>query len=217
MEYYPNTMNSDYFNNWYVQMNLICWARGTVMIGLLFTVERISEGVVGLMCMGITDRLGRRKSALIFIAIALLSQTIIIFCPWYWARMFGFILFAIGNMKNSVCYVWIFEMMETKHKSSACTLINALDSSTMIFFGLYVLFISTNWKWIEIFMYCVGWLSFFSILINLPESPKWFLINGRNAEAHENFEYIAKVNGLPCTIPTDAQFIESALAGHITP
>ena len=207
--------NPDYFNNWYVQMNLLCTP--AAVIGLLFTIERVSEGIIGLSIVGLTDKLGRRKSALIFCSIALLAQTTLIFCPWYYARMFGYFLYALGSIKNSVIYVWLFEMMETKYKSSACTVINALDASTMIFFGSYVLFISTNWFYIELFYYCVGIIAFFSMLTFVPESPKWLIINGRNVEAHHQFEYISKFNKVPCGIPRDAVFIESALAGHIIP
>ena len=127
-------------------MNLLCVT--PAIIGLIFTMERITEGVIGLSIVGLTDRLGRRRSALLFFSINLLAQTIIIFCPWYSTRMLGYILYACGNIKNSIFYVWIFEMIETRHKSSACTVINAMDSSTMIGFGLYVLFISKNWLYI---------------------------------------------------------------------
>jgi hypothetical protein len=38
--------------------------------------------------------------------------------------------------------------METKNKSSAVTVMNMFDSSTMIGFGLYVLFVSKNWLYL---------------------------------------------------------------------
>ncbi len=69
--------------------------------------------------------------------------------------------------------------METKNKSSAVTAMNMLDSFTMVGFGLYVLFISKNWLYIEIATYFLSILSFVGILIVMPESPKWFLINGK--------------------------------------
>ena len=71
-------------------MNLLCV--NAAIIGLIFTMERITEGVVGLSIQGLTEKLGRKRSALIFFSINLLAQTIIIFCPWYSTRMLGYIL-----------------------------------------------------------------------------------------------------------------------------
>jgi MFS family permease len=127
-------------------MGLIC--TGPAIIGFLFTIERVTEGIVGLSLAGISDRLGRKKTTLIFLFINIVAEAVIIFCPWYYTRMFGYILYGFGQIKNSVCYAWLFECMETKNKSSAVTCMNMFDSSTMIGFGLYVLFVSKNWLYL---------------------------------------------------------------------
>jgi hypothetical protein len=98
--------------------------------------------------------------------------------------------------------------METKNKSSAVTVMNMFDSSTMVIFGIYVLFISKNWFYIEIATFILSILSFIGILIVMPESPKWLLINGKQKEAHESLKAIAATNDVPYTIPSDAVFIE---------
>ena len=139
----------------------------------------MTEGIVGLSLAGISDKLGRRKTSLVFLSLNLVAQGIIIFCPWFYTRLFGYILYGFAQIKNSVCYAWLFECMETKNKSSAVTAMNMLDSFTMVGFGLYVLFISKNWLYIEIATYFLSILSFVGILIVMPESPKWFLINGK--------------------------------------
>jgi hypothetical protein len=96
--------------------------------------------------------------------------------------------------------VWLFENMHTRNKSSAVTFLNMLDSSTMIVFGLYVLFISRNWFYLELTMYLCGLAAFLFVLAVMPESPKWLLINGRPKEALEQFKTIAQINGVPYTI-----------------
>lgn len=108
--------------------------------------------------------------------------------------MAGFAVYAMGNTKNSVCYVWLFELMETHHKSSSCSVLNAINSSTMVVFGLYVLFISRKWFYIMFFMYLVAMVAFVVIFITLPESPRWLLINGHREEAVTTFKYIADYN-----------------------
>ena len=128
--------------------------------------------------------------------------------------MLGYILYAFGNIKNGVFYCWVFELIETRHKSISCSVVNALDSCTMIVFGLYVLFISKNWIYLELFFYSLGILAYIVILFFMPESPKWNLIHGRNHAAHKELNYIATVNKVPFSIPSDAIFIESVLVGH---
>jgi MFS family permease len=139
----------------------------------------MTEGIVGLSLAGISDKLGRRKTTLVFLSLNLVAQGIIIFCPWFYTRLFGYILYGCAQIKNSVCYAWLFESMETKNKSSAVTAMNMLDSFTMVGFGIYVLLISKNWLYIEIATFFLSILSFLGILIVMPESPKWFLINGK--------------------------------------
>lgn len=143
VDYAADTSDPNYFSNWYLQMNLLC--KPVTMIGLLFTFERITEGIVGCSIVGLTDKLGRKKSTILFLGINLCAQTLIIFCPSYTFRMVGFILYGCGQIKNSVLYVWLFENMHTRNKSSAVTFLNMLDSSTLVIFGLYVLYVSRNW------------------------------------------------------------------------
>jgi MFS family permease len=197
----------DYFDNWYVQMDLLCTA--PAVIGLLFTVERITEGIWGFSSAGITDRLGRRKSTLILFGISLIAQTLIIFTSSFTMRLIGYALFGIGNTKNSVCYVWMFELMETRHKSSACSVLNIINSGTMVVFGLYVLLVSRDWFPIELFMWTIGILAYIAMYFLMPESPRWLLINGRKLEALEKYEYIADFNKTEFLIPQTANFQES--------
>ena len=52
-------------------MGLLCKAPAT--IGLLFTIERLTEGIVGLSLAGISDKLGRKKTTLIFLSLNLIA------------------------------------------------------------------------------------------------------------------------------------------------
>lgn len=127
-------------------------------------------------------------------------------------RMVGYAIFAIGNTKNSVCYVWMFELMETRHKSSACSVLNIINSGTMVVFGLYVLLISREWFPIEMFMWTIGMLSYLAMYFFMPESPRWLLINGRKLEALEMYKKIADFNKTEFLIPLTSHFTELKLA-----
>jgi|LauGreDrversion4_2_1035121.scaffolds.fasta_scaffold240266_1 inner membrane protein involved in colicin E2 resistance len=68
---------------------------------------------------------------------------------------------------------------------------------------LYSLFISRNWFYLYLFMTSIGTLSFLIVLLLVPESPKWLLINGRKQEAVEALNKIAKINGVDSKIYDD--------------
>lgn len=178
----------------YVQMELICTS--PVLIGLLFTAERVTEGIIGISLANLPQRLGRRKTILTFLGLNLLSQTILIFCPWFYARMFGYAVFGVSSLKNSCAYTWLFECMETKNKSRAVTFLNMVDLLTMIVLSLYVLFVSRSWFYLCFTMYCVGVINWLTIYFAMPESPKWLLTKGRTQQAHLCFEAIANLNGV---------------------
>ena len=92
--YAPDTTNPDYFNNWYIQMGLMCLS--PAVVGLWFTMARITEGNVGWFMVGKTEAFGRKNGVLLFLGVSLLAQTILIFCPWYWARMVGYIFWGVA-------------------------------------------------------------------------------------------------------------------------
>jgi len=66
------------------------------IVGLLFTAERLSEAISGWFMVGRTDVLGRRRGVIAFLGLNILAQTILIFCPWYYSRMAGYILYGIS-------------------------------------------------------------------------------------------------------------------------
>jgi hypothetical protein len=134
--------------------------------------------------------------------------------PNYYGKLLGYIIYACGNTKNSIAFVWMFELVETKYKSACCTAINVVDTLTMVVVGLYILFISRNWFPIEFAIFIVSLINYACMSFFMPESPKWLLITGRVDQAITEFNYIAKVNGSPNRIPETAQFIEAALCGY---
>lgn len=112
--YAADTSRERFFNNWFVEMDLICTA--PAVIGALYTVERALEGAVGFAFPWIPDKLGRRRSMIYFLGLNLFAQTILVFIPWYTAKMFGMVLLAVGgSVKNSLSYTWIFECTHSDH------------------------------------------------------------------------------------------------------
>jgi MFS family permease len=173
-------------------------------VGAIYVIMRISEGIFGLMFAGITDRIGRRKSCLYFLPVNLLAQAVIIFSTTYYGKLAGYILYAASNTKISLSFLIIFELVESSKKPWCCTIVNTLDTMTMVVFGFYLLFISKNW-----FPLCFSFLIIDCVALvvfawAIPETPKWLLINGKIDDAIDNLNYIAKFNGSANRIPKNA-------------
>jgi MFS family permease len=69
-------------------------------IGAMILCYSVMAGAAGLFLCTIPDRWGRVKSMRIFGGINGLSQLLIIFFPNYYARIFGFSLLGISQLKN---------------------------------------------------------------------------------------------------------------------
>ena len=85
-------------------------------------------------------------------------------------------------MKNSISYVWIFENTPNQWKSSACGIINCVDTITPAVMGLYFIYVA-NWFYLVFAMSCLCLIAYIILMIFYSESAKWLLINGRLEEA----------------------------------
>lgn len=79
---------------------------------------------------------------------------------------------------------------------------------------IFFLTISRNWFWLWFTMTLVGTIAYILSMLLLPESPKWLIYRGREAEAIDVLNYIAKVNGSEFRFPKDntITFLESMMA-----
>lgn len=108
----------------------------------------------------------------------------------------------------------LFELNQTKHKTTVISLLNAFDYSSMGMSCLFYLLISRNWFWLYACLTLTGTLSYFLAMLLVPESPKWLLYAGRKSEAIDVLNYIAKVNRSQFRFPNDNSitFLESIIA-----
>ena len=111
--------------NWNTEMDLMCSSDS--QINMLFSVYFIMLAVGGLLFFAVPDRLGRRKTHYIFSTINLVGQLTALFIPIYWVKVLAMGILGVTMVKNSLCYVWLFEYMLKRHKSSACSFINLVD------------------------------------------------------------------------------------------
>jgi len=207
MEYEVDTTAEVYAINWFVQMGLECASKNrTAMMASSFL---ISYGVAGVLFFSVPDRWGRRKSFMTFLSINLFAQFLMIFVPTYWARVTGYSLMGLSSQKVGMSYVYLFELLDSSHKSMGSSVINSVDCSVTLFTCFYFYFICSHWMPLVLAVTAlssVTALIFFSVV---PESPKWLLLKGRRSEAIEALNRIGSFNGSSNRVPANAQFMES--------
>lgn len=86
---------------------------------------------------------------------------------------------------------------------------NAWDTATMAISCLFFILISRHWFWLYFTMTLLGTISYTVIMLTVPESPRWLLLNGKKQEAINAFNKICRINGCLDFIPENAEFIES--------
>lgn len=208
LEWKYDTAASGYIENWAQQMSLTCVSEAKV--GLMITAYFVSYAVGGLLLFPLPDRWGRRKTFALFGGLSILGQFLILLVPNYTARLCGYCLMGVSGIKNSACYVWLFDLVQTKHKSIVCGLINSFDCLTLFVVCFYFKYISVNWFPLFFAVTALSAVAFVVAVALSPETPKWLLLKNNQEGAIKSFNKIAAINGAEA-LPEDSQFAEIAV------
>lgn len=129
------------------------------------------------------DRYGRKFTMIIWYGVHVAAQYLILFDSSYWARFTGLLFFGLSQMKHSVVYVWMNELVPARHKVSVTSFLTSWDSGSIAIVCFYFLFISKDWFPIMLICVILSTVSWLGCVLLLPESPSWLLINGKTQEA----------------------------------
>jgi len=101
-------------------------------------------------------------------------------------------------------YTHMFELSDEKSKAFCGTFLNTLDVLTFTIEGLYFEHVDRNAiQYLQtVFLLQAVGVALYLILI--PESPRWLLLQERQADAIDCLNYIASFNMSKKRIPADA-------------
>ena len=158
------------------------------------------------------DRIGRWRTHAIFGTGSLIAQVTLLKVPIYWVRLPAMIMLGSMMIKNSLAYIWGFEITHSRHKSFASSTINLVDFSNAAIAGCFFLFVENDWYALYSIWVALSAAAYLTLLCFCTESPKWLLMQGRTKEAIDSLNYIAWFNGSVHRIPADTDFIEAPLS-----
>ena len=118
----------------------------------------------------IPDRLGRKKTVILSLTIAMTAETIMIFNSGYYVRMVCFFITGLFQLQNSVSYVWLYESVSERSKPTAVTIINAVYALPQPLMCLYIMFLTKDWFLLCFLALILGYVSLI-ICFFCPESP----------------------------------------------
>ena len=154
----------------------MCVSRTT--INFMVTAYFIAYSVAGIFMFAVPDQWGSKKVMAVFGTLHLFAQYAIIFVPNYTVRLLGFGIMGACQLKNSVSYMWLFGLIQRKHTSISCGILNSWDTLTLSVIAVYYTFISNNWFGLMLSMTILGTVGNV-IMLFMPESPGWLLQHGR--------------------------------------
>jgi MFS family permease len=152
-------------------------------VNYIVTAYMFAYGFAGFFLFPLPARLGYKKTMAIFGTIHSMAQFWIIFVPTYEARILGYAVMGMCQLKNQVCYTWLYGLVMSRDKSNCSAILNAWDCITLAVVTLYFLFWNKNWFPLFFTMSVISCICHL-LMINLaPESPTLLLGQGRVPEA----------------------------------
>ena len=178
IDYRIDEQHAHYMVNWQQQMGLMCTPLSKIY--LFAVLYFVMFGIGGFLTFSVMDKLGRRKTCIIFGTGQIMAVTLIMFSTQYVSRLIGFALMGfMMSQKNSLCYAWLFEFMVQRYKVAANTCVNMGDFVTILIVGIVFLYVTPNWVPVFYGLYFAALGGFLGVLFLCPESPKWLLLQGR--------------------------------------
>lgn len=99
---------------------------------------------LGIMFFFLPDAFGRKKAMLYLLPIVITAMTLIVFGEDMETKGIGYLLSGLMHMRITSCYAHCIELLPEAYKSSATTMINIIDQSTIFFTPLYLSFVDNN-------------------------------------------------------------------------
>jgi hypothetical protein len=123
----------------------------------------------------VPDRIGCRRTLSIYGTIHTVAQWVMLLVPNYWVRLTMFVVMGLSQLKQNICYTWLFSLVHSSNKSVACSVINGWDMATIFVTCAYFQFVSRDWYGLYLFMTVLGTVSLLILVVFIPESPMWLL------------------------------------------
>ena len=137
-----------------------------------------------------------------------MAQLCIALVPVFWIKVLAYMVLGFSQMKSSLCYVYIFEMLHSRDKAFSCSCINFYDALTPAIAGMFFLFIELDVYPLYAITVTTSTLAYLFVMVLNLETPMWLLLNGKTGEAIKVLNFIAWFNGVEHRVPEDTIFIE---------
>ena len=172
-------------------MGLGC--RTSSAVATMVTVYFIGYGF-GSYALKLPPLIGRKKTCIGGFILALISVTVMLCVPNYYARTTCFFTLGLSNCKDMVT-PWFIQSVgcDDRDKAIAYSIINSAIASPILVVYLYIILGGHDWFYLYLVVVILGYISL-AILLVCPESPEHLLLQDKPKEAIKAFNTIADWN-----------------------
>lgn len=164
------------------------------MIGMIGSAQFVGWMAASMFLPRIGDLYGRKKPFIMSVLIAAVLYWAIIFTTDLHHMIGLFFLTGLTQAgKFSMAHVYIQELMPVRQRTSAGTIIQFFDASSLILIALYNRYVSNEWLPFQALGAMITTICFFALVI-VPESPKWLYSKGRYNEARKALGFVLRFN-----------------------
>lgn len=174
-------------------MDLECTSKA--QIGLIGSMIFIGWTTSAVILPRMADIYGRKPIILFSLTLQFLTMGATFFSNS--ALLATVIMFFLGFScvgRCSISFLFLMELLPYKKTTFYGTIVHMSNGLLTVVFVIYFLYISRNWKYIEIFALGLTVVCFLGVLL-LPESPKFLVSKSKWGEARRALSQIAKING----------------------
>jgi len=132
-EYKPNTHSEEYFDNWFIDLDLMCKTTGEInQVASMFF---IGYGI-GVLLFFLPDKIGRKGTMKFILPAHIMASFVSVFGQSLYLKSVGFLLQGVLHLRITISYCHCLELMMDKDKPIASTAINSLDSGSIMIMSL---------------------------------------------------------------------------------
>ena len=189
-------------------MNLTCSKDISQIYSSISSIYFIGYGI-GAVLYWMPDELGRQLTLQYVMPVQVLAYFLVVFSSDFLLKNLGSFCMGLFHIKLTVCYTYIYEMVQDEHRVLCSTVLNFVDDSSLAVMGCILYFGDHNrdidlifqWHW------TIGTVAVILQMLLLPESPKWlFYMEGADSKRGiDAINYIAWANGSVYRVPSCAK------------
>ena len=204
-QFEPDKEDAEYFDNWYLNMNLTCKDKSQYsIIGSSYFIGYF----MGSIFFFLPDMFGRKGTFNRVMPIYILSCYFSLFSNSIELKILGFFMQGFFHIKTSLSYQHIYELVPKNKKVLCSTFLSSLDCATILSICFSLKYFTKSLDEVFHYIFYIQTTGIIIFFIIIPESPYWqfYTYGNKSYKAIDTLNYIAWFNRSKYRISYESEF-----------